>query len=313
MNGSRNNMKRRVGIIVAIFFIAFAIALLFQKTNTNNKNLSALLLVGTRTAATLPELYHNPSKKIRLLLVPGHDNENPGAVFQGLKEADINALLAEELQRLFQKNSKFEVFLARTKNGYAPQFKELFAKQSIGIKQFREYVQYYAKLFQRNDIVQQKNTNMHSTAKPESAIKLYGINWWANSNNIDLILHIHFNDYPRKRRSEGGTYYGFAIYYPESQLPNHDVTKQLAQSLHSYLKRFFIPSNLPKENGGLVESQELIATGSFGSLESAALLIEYAYIYEPILHVEETRERFIKNLAIRTYEGIVEYLKTAGK
>ena len=271
----------------------------------------ALLLAGTQSKYTLPSLYQEQKRPIRVLIVPGHDEESVGAVYHGLRETDLAVTLGEELMALFARDTRFAPIITRTNNGYTDIFVTLFENNREGIKSFQDYVKYYTQLFVWHKIIVPKKTVDHATARPEQALKLYGINWWANGNNIDLALHIHFNDYPRKNRNKPGEYYGYTVYYPEQQLPNHAASKPLAEALHTRLRTVVSPSTYPQESGGFVASQDLIALGANGSLDPAALLIEYSYIYEPWLQDAETREHMIKKLAQETYQGIVEHLKTA--
>jgi len=271
----------------------------------------ALLLAGTQSKYTLPSLYQEQKRPIRVLIVPGHDEESIGAVYRGLRETDLAVALGEELTTLFARDTRFAPIITRTNDGYTDTFVALFENNREGIKSFQDYVKYYTQLFVWHKIIVPKKTVDHATARPEQALKLYGINWWANGNNIDLALHIHFNDYPRKNRNKPGEYYGYTVYYPEQQLPNHAASKPLAEALHTRLRTVVSPSTYPQESGGFVASQDLIALGANGSLDPAALLIEYSYIYEPWLQDAETREHMIKKLAQETYQGIVEHLKTA--
>ena len=273
----------------------------------------ALLLAGTQSKYTLPSLYQEQKRPIRVLIVPGHDEESVGAVYRGLRETDLTVTLGEELVALFARDTHFAPMITRTNNGYTDTFAALFENNRESVKSFQDYVKYYAQLFLWHKMIIPRKTVDHATARPEQALKLYGINWWVNGNSVDLALHIHFNDYPRRDRNKPGEYYGYAIYYPERQLPNHYASKPIAQALHRRLRNILMPSTYPQESGGLVESQELIALGANGSLDSAALLIEYSYIYEPWLQDAETRERMIKKLALETYQGIVEYLATANQ
>jgi len=67
---------------------------------------------------------------------------------------------------------------------------------------------------------------------------------------------------------------------------------------------------LPKENSGLVESQDLIAIGAYNTLDSAGILIEYGYIYEPQFEDGKVREKTITEMAWQTYLGLNDFFKT---
>src|SRR3989344_5718188 len=77
--------------------------------------------------------------KIKILIVPGHDNYSIGAQFKGIKEAQMNAELGQELFDFFQKDDKFEVYATRVKNGdYSQWFSDYFESNKEEIRNFRE-------------------------------------------------------------------------------------------------------------------------------------------------------------------------------
>lgn len=57
----------------------------------------------------------------------------------------------------------------------------------------------------------------------------------------------------------------------------------------------------------------MIAIGSNASLEAAAILIEYGYIYEPQFTHPSTRQPLIKELAFQTYLGVKQYFESAAR
>jgi len=130
----------------------------------------------------------------------------------------------------------------------------------------------------------------------------------ANENKIDIVIHIHFNDYPRRNQKQAGRYSGFAIYVPEPQFSNGRASKALADSVSSQLKKNFPVSNMPLEKSGVVEDQNLIATGANNSLDSAVLFIEYGYIYESQFVNPQTQLSAIKELTFQTHQGIKNFL-----
>jgi len=129
---------------------------------------------------------------------------------------------------------------------------------------------------------------------------------WANENEMDIIIHVHFNDYPGRRKQKP-KYSGFAIYVPEDQYSNAKGSKSVAESIYKRLSNFYPQSNLPKEDLGIVEDQELIAVGSYNTLDAAAMLIEYGYIYEPLFSDPEIRSVALTDLALQTYLGIMDF------
>ena len=79
----------------------------------------------------------------------------------------------------------------------------------------------------------------HNSAKDDDSLRLYAINKWANENKIEIVFHIHFNDYPGRKLNQVGEYAGFSIYVPEYQLPNHRASSELADSLKNQMEKIF--------------------------------------------------------------------------
>ncbi|MCX6716187.1 MAG: peptidoglycan-binding protein [Candidatus Taylorbacteria bacterium] len=152
----------------------------------------------------------------------------------------------------------------------------------------------------------------HNTVNPSVGIRLHGINKWANENNINIVVHVHFNDYPRKNASVAGTYTGFSIYVPGGQFFNSTSTKAVANTVFKRLAKYNPVSNLRGERSGIIEEQDLIAIGSNNSVDAASLLIEYAYIYEPQLVDPKVRELYLKEIAYETYIGLLDFFDPAG-
>ena len=145
---------------------------------------------------------------------------------------------------------------------------------------------------------------VHNDAPLPAVLRLYGINKWANENNIDLVVHVHFNDYPRKNRTVSGKYSGFVIYTPEKQYSNSRASNAVAVEVSKQLKTHYVESNMPREVVGVVENQDLIAIGSFNTLDPASILIEYGYIYESQFADADMRNEIITDMAAQTYLGI---------
>ncbi len=254
--------------------------------------------------------------EFRILIVPGHDNDTSsgGAEFGGLREADLNVDMSEELLKLFQADTHFRTQITRNKNNYLEPFLSFFTNNRENILQFRAA----AKANMEAQIAAGKIirivTDRPDTSE-ENAIKLYGINKWAADNNIDLILHPHFNDYPGRYSDVVGKYSGLAMYIPEHQMPNFTISRGIAQPLLERFKKFFPISNHPKEKAGLVEDQELIAIGANTNLRSniSSIIIEYGYLYEPQWMNPETRETILKELAYQTYAGVKKYFGETGE
>jgi len=211
----------------------------------------------------------------------------------------------------FQKDSKFQVFITREKNGdYRDWLSDYLEKENLAISIFRDYLKKVVSFFDDRAIIKKNASVYHNPAADNVSLNLYGINKLANDHNIDIVLHVHFNDYPGRPAGSSGKYNGFAIYVPEEQLPNSRVSIALAESVKEALEKYFPVSNFPGEAKGVIQDQELIAVGSNASREGASMLIEYGYIYEPQFTYSAARAIIFKSLAEQTYLGIKNFFET---
>jgi N-acetylmuramoyl-L-alanine amidase len=149
----------------------------------------------------------------------------------------------------------------------------------------------------------------HNSAPRDVALRLYGITKWSSENNIDIIIHIHFNDIPRKNAKKPGDYSGFAIYVPTSKYGNSSTTRAIASKIYQSLSKYNRVSDLPGESTGLVDESELIAIGANNTSDAASMLIEYGYIYEPQFQDPYTRSEAIRHLALQTYLGLQDFFE----
>jgi N-acetylmuramoyl-L-alanine amidase len=243
-------------------------------------------------------------KKTKILIVPGHDSDDYGARFNDLKEEELNLELAENLFKLLSKEDSFEVFITRDKNGYKETFDEYF-KQEEKINNFIYENKIETKNKTNSGQFEPVNVVEHNLVGEDIALKLYGINKWSNENNIDLILHIHFNNYPRKDMKKTGKYNGFSIYIPSQNMIGYFESKIFAQKLRANLNNYFKESNLPVEKDIIIENSDLIAVGSNKTIKnSIPVLVEYGYIYEPLFYDKEKRNINLSKAAYQTYISI---------
>jgi peptidoglycan hydrolase-like protein with peptidoglycan-binding domain len=246
-----------------------------------------------------------------ILIVPGHDNDsNNGASFQNIREADLNVKLGKEILKFFNQDTRFKASLARDEKGYDPKLAEYFVSSSSEIVAFREEARKNWRDKITQGTIEAKTIVSHNNAPENDSLKLYGLNKWANEHNIDLILHVHFNDYPGRVYTEVGTYSGFTIFVPERQLPNASTSQEIGQGVFARLKKYFPLSDAPQETAGLVEDQELIAIGSNAALKKSALLVEYGYVYESQFIHSKIQPLIFRELAYQTYHGLKDYLKS---
>ena len=246
---------------------------------------------------------------VKVLIVPGHEEDYGGAEYKNVKERDLNYALANELHDFLSREKGIVVYNVKNRNG---KFQKWFTDYKIEHKNEIERFRKESKTkFKEaiNDGFEIKTNVVHNTAPGVTAFNLYAVNKYANDNDIDIVIHIHFNDNPRNNTRLPGKYNGFAIYAPEDQLPNSKVSLALAEVVKNRLQSFVAKSDYLPEKEGIVKSQSLIAVGSNASRDSASILIEYAYIYEPQVVSSDIRPLFLKELAFQTYLGIRDYLK----
>lgn len=247
-------------------------------------------------------------KKLKVLVVPGHEPYFGGAEYRDIKERDINADLALSLAQYLVEDGHFDVVMTRGKEGWNPDLENYFVTNAEGIKTFvHSQKGEMARLVGEGKIIRVSDAVPHNDAPNDVALRLYGINKWANDIRADIIIHIHFNDSSPRRVNQPGEHNGFAIYTPEHQYSNSQATAEIAPHVFKRLSRMFPVSSLPVEDQGVVEEQDLIAIGSYNSVDGASMLIEYGYIYEPQFKVPSVREPVIKELAFQTYLGLADF------
>lgn len=244
---------------------------------------------------------------IKILIVPGHDSDIWGAQYGNIKEADMNFRLATELYKILNADKRFQVYMTRDTLGYTTTFSDYFSLHQAEIEKFKEDAkQKTAEKINRGELVVTDGAP-HNNAPALSALLLYSFNKWAGENDIDAVIHVHFNDYPRENNWVMGIHKGFVIYTPEKQMANGEASLSLAQSIFKELKKKYITSTYPPEEGGLVEDQKLIALGTNGTLPATvrSILIEYGYIYRFSNSI--FRHKSYQDMAARTATGIKNY------
>jgi len=303
----------RVTIAGFVFFISF----LLLPSSIDNNFLPEEAVAGEVRQMTLKEkrnsyfsgdnVIFRTNKNIKILIVPGHDDKYSGAEFEGVREVDLNRELAKYLYERLQKEAGISVAITSDQGGYTKIFDTFFKNKEKEIQIFKEdALKVFNKRIQEGSIKFEEKI-FHNTAPLEMATKLYGINLWANENNFDLVIHIHFNDYPGRYRDLSPKYNGFAVYIPDKQFKNYPASKEFAEKIFNRVSKISAISNLKEESIGIVEDQELIAIGTKDSLNSAALLIEYGYVYEPQFTHPDVRATALEELADQTYTGIKDY------
>jgi N-acetylmuramoyl-L-alanine amidase len=249
------------------------------------------------------------SNRIKVLIVPGHDDKHIGAEFNGLREVDLNIELSKYLYDYLVQDKNFRVFLASDENGYNEIIKKYLEEEKNEIDEFRRFKRKVTEQLIESGEIQLEQYVAHNSAPEEVVNVLYGINRYVNEENFDMVIHVHFNDYPRKNKKEAGEHSGISIYVPASQFLNGSASKQMAESIFARLTKVFHPSTHPAEIAGVIQDSELIAVGAFNSVDSIALLIEYGYIYESQFNDDILRPVALKELAYQTYFGIKTFFE----
>lgn len=250
----------------------------------------------------------NHDRLIKVLIVPGHDDEYHGTEYKDIREVDLNREIASRLNLLLWKEDGINVVMASDRTGYNDIFERYFENEKSKIERFINSSKNEFEEKIKNGDINFEEKNFHNAAPPEVAYRLYGINRWANVRNFDFVIHIHFNDYRGRHKDRTPKYNGFSIYIPEEQFINHDLSEHLALNIFNRLKNVSPVSNLPAEEGGVIEDNELIAVGSNATLEPGSILIEYGYIYEDRFNNPSIKDVVLDELAYQTYLGIKDML-----
>lgn len=304
---------RKITIFIFIFIFSVLLVIVFVFFNYPGNVryfLASLVFPETATPEELRQRYSSNSP-VRILIVPGHDDEYWGAAFGGFKEADLTLLQGKELFEIFRKDPRFKVFLGRDDTGYMPAIESYFNEGRDELKSFRDNLKSVMSRLLQGGLVDRQQTVWHNRAPEEVSLRLYAINKWANDNDIEIVIHVHFNDIPRPSWLKG-EYSGFSIYIPEKQLPNHRSSKEIAEAVYAVLLNHFHSSDYPPEKDGPTEDQTLIAVGANASLEAASLFIEYGYIYESQITSLIVGGAVMREFARQTYNGVKNYFEGEG-
>lgn len=256
---------------------------------------------------SVPFLDVKAGEPVKILLVPGHDNEIWGAQYGNVKEADMNLVLATRLLNLLKEDKRFKVWITRDSMGYTAEFADYFTNHKADILSFEKESKKRLQVKISEGSFVKKTEVRHNKASEDMVVRLYGINKWVNDNNMDAVIHIHFNDYPRKNKWTKGKYKGFAIYTPEGQMSNSKNSVKLARDIFFQLSKKYASSTYKKESDGIIPDQNLIALGSNGTFTEnvRSILIEYGYIYR--FSNTAMRHKAYANMASLTFQGIKNY------
>lgn len=250
----------------------------------------------------------NKKNIIRILIVPGHEPNAGGAdEFKKIKERDLNLQLSEMVAEKFASSSNIEIILARDINGWNSNLKNYIETSSTTILSWVADMK--SKMLVKINAGEMKLINpgmKHNVATSNAVLYLYGTNKWIGENNIDLVLHIHFNNNPKINGKPN--YRGYCMYVPDGQYSNSSSSLIFANYLDAEISKIEKKSNMPQELKIIIPDQQLIATGNFDTLKIPSVVVEYAYIYEPMMVSSSTRNIFMLKAASSTATAIENYI-----
>jgi len=289
--------------------------------NTEDQVASLILAHHPKTIADIKSNYNagntasnNPSqKKVRILLVPGHEPDYGGAeyvdaTYGHMYERDMTVELAKDLEEYLGNNPHYETYITRDTQAWTPTFADYFKSQWDNIIAWQKAnKQQFSAMVAAGSTTKPVASVEHNFAPGGVALRLFGITKWSNENDIDIEIHIHFNDYPGHGLHHPGDYSGIAIYVPAAQYKNGTTTRAIADTVFTRLEKYNPVSDLPGESVGVVDDPELIALGANDTADAASMLVEYGYIYEPQLVNTATRSQAIKDMAFQTYLGLQDF------
>lgn len=250
------------------------------------------------------------SGPIRILIVPGHQPDKGGTDFRGVYERDVVVDIADALASLLAQNPRYEVTVARDKTQWTPVLATYFSAHADDIASFEATQKaQMAQYVSNGNVLSATDQVYHTFTNTTAALQLYGINKWASDTGVSLTIHLHLNDDADHRAGRPGAYSGFAIYVPDAQYSNAEASHAVAEAIAARLNAYHATSTLRYEDQGVVPDQSLIAVGSNNSANSAALLIEYGYIYEPQFLDTSSRSAAVADYAYETYQGIQDFMK----
>jgi N-acetylmuramoyl-L-alanine amidase len=295
---------------VIVLCLCVATTLLLVHTSVPgflSRNVASVFMVESKPQAELKATYTRPDDLIHILVVPGHEPDFGGTQYDNHTERDMAVELARSLVAYLRQDPHFEVTVTRDEKNWNPVFAQYFATHATATKEFYDEKSSIMNRLIASGTVESVVGVSHNSAPPGVSDRLYGMNMWVNEHDIDLVINIHFNDTPRKDTSVPGLYNGFTIYVPEHQYSNSSSSKVIGNAVFNRLQTVMPVSNLPKEDAGVVEDQELIAIGRYNTLNAPSLLIEYGYIYEPQFKDATSRSNILKELAYETALGFEDF------
>lgn len=299
-------------IIMVSLLIVFGFSQLFYYwrelnspiTPFTKEELGLYFFQNKKSQEELSYKYYN-NQPIKILLVAGHTEEYPGAIYKDLREVDLNIKVTNYLYERLKDNPHFETHLFQKEAGVLHPEISSYIGEKDNIRNFKIGYQRLSKWFKGDSVDEIISSSLQSDTSEEIIDMMYAINAWANDKDVDIIINIHFNDIEGRQKDDAGYLAGFSIYTPSGYLINSEASNLLAENIKKNLLEVLEPSNNPEEKNIIIKNDSLIALGAFNTLKSLSLLVEYGYIYEEKVQDEE----ILKEIARLTYLGLKDFLE----
>ncbi len=296
-------------IVFSVFGYAYKYAPFF--VGNINSTLAALGAPYTENPLTLADVYSDyhtssSSEKVHILIVPGHEPTYGGAEIYSLYERNLVVEIAQDLEQYLKADGNYQPFTTRDTQSWNPLFADYFKNNWDAIIAWEQASRQSASGLTPLGVSMAPRVD-HIDIPADVAVRLYGLTKWANENDIDIILHLHLNDYPGHSSRVPGKYSGLVIYTPAEQYGNNATTKAIANAIFKRLALYNPVNDLPVESYGIIDDQKLIAVGAHNTAHAASMLIEYDYIYEPQFLNPKVRSLALKDLAYQTYLGLQDF------
>ncbi|HWU24271.1 MAG TPA: hypothetical protein VN086_00785, partial [Candidatus Paceibacterota bacterium] len=253
-------MKRSLMIFfIAILALSIVVPASLAYAKTKKSQVGA-----TPTTEQLEQKYADAAangKKVRILIVPGHEPQYGGTEYKGVYEREIAVEVANQLATYLAQNPRLDVVVARDNDAWNSDLTNYFENDWDSIQKFVENQKaYFEKQLDKGKVTERNSDDQvaHATAPDDVALRLYGIGKWANDNDVDLVLHLHMNDAPDHGPNDPSQNSGFAVYVPDAQYGNAATSRPVGEAIAARLSALNATSTLPIENKGVVEDQELI-------------------------------------------------------
>ncbi len=290
-----NNIAKKITIIILVLSIGISFFIIASNLLKNGEK--------TPFAAFIAQ-----NKKIKILIVPGHEPKDGGASFGKINERDLNLQLSKLLKDDLEQNTNLEVMLARDDSGWNSDLSNYVETSSTTIMNWVTEMKKKMLAKVSGGKIEIIDPNMkHNEATSNAVLFLYGTNKWIEKNSIDLVLHVHFNNNPKINGKPN--FQGYCMYIPEHQYSNSSSSRIFANYLDAEISKIEKKSNMLQEKDIIIEDQQLIATGNYNTLKIPSVVIEYSYIYEPIMVSSSTRNKFIFTAASSTAIAIKNYIR----